>query len=94
MSELYRFSYDTQNILNKTRLPSGGFINLWLNTGHYEVTQEAAERFGFSSAAVDILRDAAQDPDFYEFTIPLKHCTPGSAEKPYPVLGETGSKPG
>ena len=74
MSELYRFSDDTQNILNKTRLPSGGFINLWLNTGHYEVTQEAAERFGFSSAAVDILRDAAQDPDFYEFTLPSAHA--------------------
>jgi|GEM_PF-383410 len=74
MSELWRFSRDTQDILNKTRLPSGGWINLWLNIGHYEVTQEAAERFGFSSAAVDILRDAAQDPDFYEFTISSAHA--------------------
>ena len=74
MSELWRFSKDTQNTLNKTRLPSGGWINLWLNIGHYEVTQEAAERFGFSSAAVDILRDAAQDPDFYEFTLPSAHA--------------------
>ncbi|MBP1735402.1 MAG: putative peptidase, partial [Deltaproteobacteria bacterium] len=74
MSELWRFSKDTQDILNKTRLPSGGWINLWLNIGHYEVTQEAAERFGFSSAAVDILRDASQDPDFYEFTLPSAHA--------------------
>jgi hypothetical protein len=74
MSELWRFSKDTQNTLNKTRLPSGGWINLWLNIGHYEVTQEAAERFGFSSAAVDILRDAAQDPDFYDFTLPSAHA--------------------
>ena len=74
MSELWRFSKDTQDVLNKTRLPSGGWINLWLNIGHYEVTQEAAERFGFSSAAVDILRDAAQDPDFYEFTLPSAHA--------------------
>jgi len=74
MSELWRFSKDTQYVLNKTRLPSGGWINLWLNIGHYEVTQEAAERFGFSSAAVDILRDAAQDPDFYEFTLPSAHA--------------------
>ena len=74
MSELWRFSKDTQDALNKTRLPSGGWINLWLNIGHYEVTQEAVERFGFSSAAVDILRDAAQDPDFYEFTLPSAHA--------------------
>jgi hypothetical protein len=74
MSEIWRFSKDTQTTLNKTRLPSGGWINLWLNIGHYEVTQEAAERFGFSSAAVDILRDAAQDPDFYEFTLPSAHA--------------------
>jgi pimeloyl-ACP methyl ester carboxylesterase len=74
MSGLWRFSKDTQNTLNKTRLPSGGWINLWLNIGHYEITQESAERFGFSSAAVDILRDAAQDPDFYEFTFPSAHA--------------------
>lgn len=73
MSDLWRFSRDTRDELNKTRLPSGGWINLWLNIGHYEVTQEAAERFGFSSAAVDILRDAAQDPDFYQFTLPSAH---------------------
>lgn len=89
MNELYRFSKETQDTLNKTRLPSGGWINLWLNIGHYEVTQEATERFGFSSASVDILRDAAQDPDFYEFTLPQAHAQspddvafmpPGSAQ--------------
>jgi hypothetical protein len=74
MSELWRFSRDTRDALAKTRLPSGGWINLWLNIGHYEVTQESAERFGFSSAAVDILRDAAQDPDFYEFSLPSAHA--------------------
>ena len=74
MDDLWRFSKDTRSSLSKTKLPSGGWINLWLNIGHYEVTQEAAERFGFSSAAVDILRDASQDPDFYEFTLPSAHA--------------------
>lgn len=74
MDKLWRFPKDTRDELNKTRLPSGGWINLWLNIGHYEVTQDAAERFGFSSAAIDILRDAAQDPDFYEFTHPAAHA--------------------
>jgi hypothetical protein len=74
MSELWRFSKETRGALHKSRLPSGGWINLWLNIGHYEVTQEASEKFGFSSAAVAILRDAAQDPDFYEFTLPSAHA--------------------
>ena len=55
------------------RLASGGVFGFWIDEGHYEVTQDAAERFGFSSAGVDILRDASQDPDFYEFTVPAAH---------------------
>ncbi len=80
MSELWRFSRDTRDALAKTRLPSGGWINLWLNIGHYEVTQESAERFSFSSAAVDILRDAAQDPDFYRNS-PFPLPTPQSPDE-------------
>jgi len=56
-----------------SKLAPGGVFGFWMDEGHYEVTQDAAERFGFSSAAVDILRDASQDPDFYEFTIPAAH---------------------
>lgn len=74
MSDLSRFSRETRDALYKSKLPSGGWINLWLNIGHYEVTQDAAEKFGFSSAAIDILRDAAQDPDFYEFTLASAHA--------------------
>jgi hypothetical protein len=45
-----------------------------MKTGHYEVTQEATEWFGFPSAAVSVLRDAAQDPDFYDWGAPEAHA--------------------
>ncbi|HEV8322620.1 MAG TPA: alpha/beta fold hydrolase [Myxococcota bacterium] len=62
------------------RLPAGGVFGLWRTTGHYEVTQETAERFGFTSPAVRILRDAAQDADFYEWGTPAAHAqTPDAA---------------
>jgi hypothetical protein len=52
-----------------------------MKTGHYEVTQEAAEWFGFSSAAVSVLRDAAQDPDFYDWYAPEAHAqTPNAVD--------------
>jgi len=55
------------------RLAAGGWLTPW-QTGHWDVTGETAERFGFSSAAIAILRDAAQDPDFYEWTHPAAHA--------------------
>ncbi|HET6201690.1 MAG TPA: alpha/beta fold hydrolase [Planctomycetota bacterium] len=57
-----------------TKLPAGGIYGLHRQTGHYEVAQEAAEQFGFTSPAVSILRDAAQDPDFYEWSVPAAHA--------------------
>ena len=39
-----------------SRLAAGGAYGLWMQTGHYEVMQEAAERFGFTSSAVAVMR--------------------------------------
>ena len=63
------------------RLPSGGLVPPYGHIGHWEVTGKVAEEVGFSPAAVNILCDAAQDPDFYEFSIPSAHCqTPDEAD--------------
>jgi hypothetical protein len=63
------------------RLPAGGYLSPG-KTGHYDVTREAAEQFGFSPAATAILADAAQDPDFYEFTRPAAHAqTPDEVDR-------------
>lgn len=55
-----------------SRLEAGG---AWpWRTGHFEVTNQVAERFGFTAPATDILRDASQDPDFHEFLNPAAHA--------------------
>ena len=54
-----------------TRLPSGGIYPPYGHIGHWEVTGKITEEMGFSAQSVDILCDAAQDPDFYDFeTVP------------------------
>ncbi|HSR11978.1 MAG TPA: hypothetical protein VLS90_11105, partial [Thermodesulfobacteriota bacterium] len=64
-----------------TRLPSGGFIPPYGHIGHWEVTAKIAEEMGFSAPAIDILCDAAQDPDFYDFqTVPAHAQTPDEAD--------------
>lgn len=55
------------------RLAPGGWLP-GFRTGHADVTREAAEQFGFSPAATSILGDAAQDPDFFEWSNPAAHA--------------------
>ncbi len=62
----------TPGVTRGERLGPGGWLGF--RTGHWEVTRDVAERFGFSPDAVAVLKDAAQDPDFYEFTNPSAHA--------------------
>jgi hypothetical protein len=68
-------------------LGSGGVLGvLHFNgglDGHYEVTAKAVDRLKssqapgfaqFSGAAVEVLQDASQDPDFYEWDSPEAHA--------------------
>lgn len=64
-----------------TKLPSGGMIPPYGHIGHWEVTGKVVEEMGFSAAASDILCDASQDPDFYDFgTVPAHAQTPDEAD--------------
>jgi pimeloyl-ACP methyl ester carboxylesterase len=69
------------------RLPAGGIYPPYGHIGHWEVTGKVIEEMGFSAAASNILCDAAQDPDFYDFGTVAAHaqtpdeadlCVPGS----------------
>jgi hypothetical protein len=65
-----------------TRLPSGGLYPPWGHVGHWEVTGKVIEEMGFSSPASNILCDAAQDPDFYDFGTVAAHAqTPDEADQ-------------
>lgn len=55
-----------------SRFSSGGWLS-W-QVGHWDITVQTAEEMGFSSDAVNILRDASQDPDFYQFGYPEAHA--------------------
>ncbi len=64
-----------------TRLPPGGWYPPYGHIGHWEVTAKATEEMGFSSPACNILCDAAQDPDFYDFGAVAAHAqTPDEAD--------------
>jgi Clostripain family len=64
-----------------TRLPSGGIYPPWGHIGHWEVTGKVLEEMGFSAPGSDVLCDAAQDPDFYEFGTVAAHAqTPDEAD--------------
>jgi len=64
-----------------TRLPSGGIYPPYGHIGHWEVTGKVIEEMGFSAAGSNVLCDAAQDPDFYEFgTIAAHAQTPDNAD--------------
>ncbi len=64
-----------------TRLPSGGIYPPYGHIGHWEVTAKIAEEMGFSAPSVDILCDASQDPDFYDFETVAAHAqTPDEAD--------------
>ncbi len=72
-----------------TKLPSGGIYPPWGHIGHWEVTGKVLEEMGFSAPGSDILCDAAQDPDFYEFgTIAAHAQTPDDAD----LCGNDGAK--
>jgi pimeloyl-ACP methyl ester carboxylesterase len=64
-----------------TRLPSGGLYPPYGHIGHWEVTGKVIEELGFSAPGSNILCDAAQDPDFYDFGTVAAHAqTPDEAD--------------
>ncbi len=64
-----------------TKLPAGGIYPPYGHIGHWEVTGKVAEEMGFSAPAINILCDAAQDPDFYDFgTVAAHSQTPDEAD--------------
>ena len=64
-----------------TRLPSGGIIPPYGHIGHWEVTGKVVEEMGFSAPGSNVLCDAAQDPDFYDFGTVAAHAqTPDEAD--------------
>jgi pimeloyl-ACP methyl ester carboxylesterase len=64
-----------------TKLPSGGMYPPYGHIGHWEVTGKVVEEMGFTSSATNILCDAAQDPDFYDFATVVAHAqTPDEAD--------------
>jgi hypothetical protein len=64
-----------------TRLPSGGIYPPYGHIGHWEVTAKVTEGMGFSSPGSNVLCDAAQDPDFYDFGTVAAHAqTPDEAD--------------
>jgi pimeloyl-ACP methyl ester carboxylesterase len=64
-----------------TRLPSGGIFPPYGHIGHWEVTGKIIEEMGFSAPGSNVLSDAAQDPDFYDFGTVAAHAqTPDKAD--------------
>jgi len=65
-----------------TKLPAGGIYPPYGHIGHWEVTAKVAEAMGFSPPGINVLCDAAQDPDFYEFgTLAAQAQTPDEADQ-------------
>jgi len=63
--------------MKKTRLPSGGWLSRMTGDwepGHLEITTEVLKDFGFHENAIDIVGDASQDPDFYDWSLPCAHA--------------------
>lgn len=64
-----------------TKLPSGGLYPPYGHIGHWEITAKVTEEMGFSAPGINVLSDAAQDPDFYEFGTAAAHAqTPDEAD--------------
>ena len=63
--------------MKKTRLPSGGWLSRitgdW-EPGHLEITEWILKSFDFSEDAIDVVGDASQDPDFYDWYTPCAHA--------------------
>ena len=70
--------------MKKTRLPSGGWLSRitgdW-EPGHLEITGEVSGGFGFHENAIDVLGDASQDPDFYDWYAPSAHAQTNNDER-------------
>jgi pimeloyl-ACP methyl ester carboxylesterase len=65
-----------------TKPAPGGFYPPYGHIGHWEVTAKVIEEMGFSAPASNVLCDAAQDPDFYDFATPAAHAqTPDQADQ-------------
>ena len=68
-------------MMKGTRLPPGGLYPPYGRIGHWEVTGKVAEEMGFSAPGNNVLCDAAQDPDFYDFGTVAAHAqTPDEAD--------------
>jgi hypothetical protein len=69
--------------MKKTRLPSGGWLSRitgdW-EPGHLEITGEVLRNFGFHENAIDVIGDASQDPDFYDWYNPRAHAQTNNDE--------------
>jgi predicted transglutaminase-like cysteine proteinase len=63
--------------MKTTRLPSGGWLSRitgdW-EPGHLEITGDVLRSFGFCENAIDVVGDASQDPDFYDWNTPCAHA--------------------
>jgi predicted transglutaminase-like cysteine proteinase len=78
--------------LEDQKFPSGGYFRLLTgdsSPGHLEITQEVLESMGFSSNAVSVASDAAQDPDFYEWENPAAHAQTNCTNEGWPTESES-----
>jgi hypothetical protein len=67
--------------MRNTILPSGGWLSRMTGDwepGHLEVTTDALKSKGFSEHAIHIAADGAQDPDFYQWSVPASHAQTGN----------------
>ncbi len=65
--------------MRKTKLPAGGWLSHMTGDwepGHLEITTDTLklEKFKFHQNAIDVVADAAQDPDFYDWYAPAAHA--------------------
>lgn len=63
--------------IKKTRLPSGGWLSHMTGhwePGHLDLSKEVLRDLGFSESAIDVVGDASQDPDFYDWYAPYAHA--------------------
>jgi predicted transglutaminase-like cysteine proteinase len=63
--------------MKKTRLPSGGWLSRitgdW-EPGHLEITEVLLRKYEFSKNAINVVGDASQDPDFYDWNTSCAHA--------------------
>lgn len=77
--------------LRNPEFASGGWLSVLTgdnSPGHLELTTEILQSLGFSSDAISVVCDAAQDPDFYEWDHPCAHAQTSNNDN-----GETNETP-